>query len=196
VVGCGTGEEAAILGEVLNGEVIGIDIEGRFNPDLAGTPWLTLIRQDATSLPWNGASFHLVYSYHALEHIPDFHAALAEMARVLTPGGLMVIGTPNRKRLVGYLGSKSGTSWRKKLAANLRDWKYKLRGRFYNQYGAHAGFSAHELQKALRKSFSAVRDITLDYYQIIYSQKKTLMKIITRLGLDTFFFPSVYFLAQ
>ena len=154
---------------------------------------ITLLRQDATSLPWEGETFHLVYSYHALEHIPDFQRVLTEMARILVPGGGVVIGTPNRKRLVGYLGSKTGTSWRKKIEYNLNDWKYKLRGRFRNKYGAHAGFTARELETALKTCFSEVTNITLDYYRAIYARRKSLLSALARCRLDAFLFPSVYF---
>ncbi len=194
VVGCGSGEEAAILGQVFGAHVTGIDPADRFNAEVRSLPYLTLLAQDATALPWDTGTFHLVYSYHTLEHIPAYRRALLEMARVLAPGGGAVIGTPNSQRLAGYLGSKSGGSWRNKLAANLVDWQYRLRGRFRNEFGAHAGFSARRLGAAMAGSFSPVRNITLDYYRAVYPGRKSLITALTRTGLNKRFFPSVYFL--
>ncbi|MBA2461681.1 MAG: class I SAM-dependent methyltransferase [Actinobacteria bacterium] len=41
---------------------------------------------DAESLPFDDASFDLVYSYGVLHHTPDTEAAVAEVRRVLKPG--------------------------------------------------------------------------------------------------------------
>lgn len=194
VVGCGTGEEAAILLQVLGGEVIGIDMNDRFNPDLAKVPHLVLMKQEATVLPWQEGTFHLVYSYHTLEHIPEYPRVLTEMSRVLIQGGGAVIGTPNRTRIIGYLGSKPGTTWKHKIVYNLIDWKHKLQGRFQNKYGAHAGFSATELKAAIRMHFPHVKNITRDYYHAVYPRKKTLINALFACRLDHALFPSVYFI--
>lgn len=85
VVGCGRGIEAAVLAQDLDAEVTGIDIEPRFDPE--ATRHARLMLGDATSLDFPDASFDIVYSYHALEHIPDYHKALSEMHRVLRGGG-------------------------------------------------------------------------------------------------------------
>jgi SAM-dependent methyltransferase len=42
---------------------------------------------DVTDLPFEDASFDLVICNHVLEHVPDDGAAIAEMLRVLRPGG-------------------------------------------------------------------------------------------------------------
>lgn len=51
---------------------------------------------DATSLPFRGASFDLVFNNSLLEHVPAWRAVLAETARVLRPGGVFVMYTTNR----------------------------------------------------------------------------------------------------
>jgi len=50
---------------------------------------------DVTSYPVKDNFFDLIYFNHVLEHIPDDTAALAETFRILKPGGLLVLGTPN-----------------------------------------------------------------------------------------------------
>ncbi|NBC33268.1 MAG: methyltransferase domain-containing protein [Alphaproteobacteria bacterium] len=51
-------------------------------------------RADLTALPFADAAFNLVLSSHVLEHIPDDRAAIAEIARVLHPGGEAIIAVP------------------------------------------------------------------------------------------------------
>lgn len=46
--------------------------------------------------PYPANTFDLILSHEVLEHVQDDRAALAEMARVLRPGGRAVIFTPNR----------------------------------------------------------------------------------------------------
>jgi SAM-dependent methyltransferase len=46
---------------------------------------------DAARLPFVDASFDLVVSYITLVDIPDYRAAIAECARVLRPGGSLVV---------------------------------------------------------------------------------------------------------
>jgi SAM-dependent methyltransferase len=48
------------------------------------------------ALPFPDASFASAVSIQSIEHVPDPDRALAEMARVLAPGGVAVIVTPNR----------------------------------------------------------------------------------------------------
>ncbi len=46
---------------------------------------------DATALPVDDGSVDLVVDFHALHHIEDWRAAVAEAARVLRPGGLLAL---------------------------------------------------------------------------------------------------------
>lgn len=45
-------------------------------------------------LPFDDDSVDLIFSYHALEHIPDYLSAMAEMHRVLKHGGYLLLGLP------------------------------------------------------------------------------------------------------
>jgi SAM-dependent methyltransferase len=49
----------------------------------------------ATELPWPTNHFDAVVMWHVLEHLPDARQALREVARVLRPGGVFLIGVPN-----------------------------------------------------------------------------------------------------
>ena len=52
------------------------------------------VRGDALRLPFADASFDRVIASEVLEHIPDDNAAMAELARVLRPGGTMAVTVP------------------------------------------------------------------------------------------------------
>jgi SAM-dependent methyltransferase len=49
----------------------------------------------ARPLPWSDAFFDAVLSVEGIEHLENRHAYLREMARVLKPGGVLVLTTPN-----------------------------------------------------------------------------------------------------
>jgi len=61
-------------------------------------------------LPFLDSSFDLVLSHEVLEHVQDDRAALAEIVRVLVPGGRGVVFCPNR----GYPFETHGIYWRGK----------------------------------------------------------------------------------
>jgi len=50
---------------------------------------------DITNYPIRDNMFDVIYFNHVIEHIPNDVAALAEVYRVLKPGGLLILGTPN-----------------------------------------------------------------------------------------------------
>lgn len=193
VVGCGSGIEAAILARELNATGVGVDLYSNFDPTAAGL--VDLRHGDATALEFEDGAFDFVFSYHALEHIPDYRKALQEMRRVLVSGGAYCVGTPNRSRVFGYLGSKDATIGQK-IAWNFLDWSARARGKFRNEYGAHAGFACDELRGELQKVFGQVDEITLPYYQRVYSRHESLITALDRSGLGRFLFPSVYFMGR
>jgi SAM-dependent methyltransferase len=51
---------------------------------------------DALALPFDDGSFDRVIASEILEHIPDDRAAIAEIARVVRPGGTVAVSVPRR----------------------------------------------------------------------------------------------------
>lgn len=193
VVGCGSGLEAAVLATELQARVTGIDLVAAFDPEAAA---IADLRQgDATCLDYDDRSFDVVYSYHALEHIPDCAQALLEMHRVLVDGGIYCIGTPNRLRVIGYLGGKEAT-FAQKVAWNVADIKAKVLGRFRNEYGAHAGFSSPELRGMLERIFGDATEITLQYYLGVYRNRGAMVNALARSPVAQFLFPAIYYMGQ
>lgn len=190
VVGCGSGVEAAILAQNLKAKVVGIDLEDNF--DAAARKFAALETGDAENLLFKDETFDFVFSYHALEHFPNPKKALKEMHRVLKKGGGFWIGTPNKSRIVGYIGGKD-TTLTQKINWNLADWKARLTGKFENEAGAHAGFTARELAQLISEVFPKVDDRTKDYFAAVYPHYPQLLKFIENSHLSRFIYPSVYF---
>jgi len=194
VAGCGDGSEALHLYHNLQIPVAAFDIKE--HPSWRAKPaGVWFLRADVGCLPFPDESFDAVFYHHVIEHVPDPEASLRELGRVMCNGGWMYIGTPNRRRVVGYLGSPNAT-WRQKLAWNLADYKARLRGRFRNELGAHAGFTQAELQAMLSPYFARVQWITADYLRFKYGTKLPapfLKLLVSRWGVQLLA-PAIYVL--
>jgi ubiquinone/menaquinone biosynthesis C-methylase UbiE len=190
VVGCGDGLEAGILARSFGATTVGIDLGQQFEFARAAAAPAELVEMDARHLRFEDASFDLVYSFHALEHIEDPGRALVEMARVLRHGGTFCIGTPNKRRLIGYLGSPAPLA--NKISWNLSDLRMRLAGRWDNSLGAHAGFSALELQAMCRAAFGNAVDISDRYYRHLYAQHPMALSLVLGTPLKWLILPCCY----
>ena len=54
------------------------------------------VAADVRALPFRDASFDAIYSMGTIEHFAETELAVEEMARVLKPGGMAIVGVPNR----------------------------------------------------------------------------------------------------
>jgi SAM-dependent methyltransferase len=57
---------------------------------------LVCVEGDALELPFDEASFDRIIAAEVLEHIPDDRRAIAELVRVLAPGGRIAVTVPSR----------------------------------------------------------------------------------------------------
>jgi len=88
---CGTGRHARRLAE-LGHRVIGVDASpAMLEKARAALPQATFRDGDLSALPLEPASVDLVVCALALEHVADLGRAIAELSRVLRPGGHMVL---------------------------------------------------------------------------------------------------------
>ncbi len=81
---------------------IGMDIllpKLRFLRDRHGS----LVQGSTFALPFASAAFDCVISSQVIEHIPDCRIVLDEMARVLRPGGTLILGTPDYGRRLWWV---------------------------------------------------------------------------------------------
>jgi len=103
---------------------VGIDPDGRALREarrLGG--YLSLAIGTGASLPFRDGSFASVISNSTLEHIPDLEPVIAEMSRVLAPGGTAVITTPSERFLDFTFGVRLFRFLRLGFLANLyRRW--------------------------------------------------------------------------
>jgi ubiquinone/menaquinone biosynthesis C-methylase UbiE len=95
-VGCGRGVALPVLARLLRPErLAALDIEPAFlalaraRLDVAGVA-AELVPGDVRRMPFSRASFDLVVDFGTCYHVARPGAALAEIARVLAPGGLFV----------------------------------------------------------------------------------------------------------
>ncbi|PWQ95071.1 methyltransferase domain-containing protein [Leucothrix pacifica] len=96
-IGCGTGflvnEMAAVVGE--SGHLAGVD----FSQDMLDVaaqrcdtlPQVTLRQGSAESLPFDDVSFDAASCTQVLLYVPEVESAIAELARVLKPGGRLAL---------------------------------------------------------------------------------------------------------
>jgi SAM-dependent methyltransferase len=97
--GCGTGYGSGFLAREGARCVVGIDISPDaidYSRRFYGGSKATFLVMDCTKLGFPPAGFDVVVSLEVIEHLADFRSHVAEARRVLTPGGMLVISTPNR----------------------------------------------------------------------------------------------------
>lgn len=98
-VACGEGYGAALLA-LGAAHVTGVDVSPasieHAQRTYAGASNLEFVAGSCTHLPVASASFDVVVSFETLEHIHEHEAFLAEIARVLSPDGVLLLSCPNR----------------------------------------------------------------------------------------------------
>jgi SAM-dependent methyltransferase len=105
-VGCGLGLYVRRFRQVTP-QVHGVDVDAERVRTASET--LPNIQQaPAERLPYEDASFDVVFSHEVLEHVDDDRAAVREAYRVLVPGGWLVAFVPNRL----YPFETHGVYWR------------------------------------------------------------------------------------
>ena len=102
-----------------------------------------LVQADVRGIPFADDTFDLVYTMGTIEHMEEYETALAEVRRVLKPGGTAIVGVPHRWNLF------------------LRPLLVMLLERFgFYPYSPEKSFGAGELRRVLERSGLAVRSRT------------------------------------
>jgi ubiquinone/menaquinone biosynthesis C-methylase UbiE len=98
--GCGDGRYLAALAGELPATRAGVDLSERIL-ETARTRVDADFRQgDLAALPFGERTFDLVLCSQVIEHVLDADGAIAELVRVLRPGGTLVISTDNARNYV------------------------------------------------------------------------------------------------
>jgi SAM-dependent methyltransferase len=104
-LGCGEGRHALSFWLEAPVTVVGLDRgeadlrtaaarAGEFAESAPEGAHVGFVRADGLRLPFADGSFDRVVCSEVLEHVPDYGAMLAEIRRVLRPGGICVVSVP------------------------------------------------------------------------------------------------------
>jgi SAM-dependent methyltransferase len=98
--GCGVGYGTAVLAPHAR-RVVGVDLDPAaiaYARSRYGADNVEFREGDVQALDLADASFDAVCSFETIEHVPDRDAFLAEMRRLLRPGGTFLVSTPRAER--------------------------------------------------------------------------------------------------
>jgi 2-polyprenyl-3-methyl-5-hydroxy-6-metoxy-1,4-benzoquinol methylase len=148
--GCGDGRYLAALASLPQRprQVVGTDISERIlatarrAAEQAGIE-AELVRANLEALPFEDGSFDLVLCTQVIEHLLDPSAGVRGVARVLRPGGTVILSTDNRSALV----SRTLNAPRAALVRLLG-----LSGRRKHVDFPHASFAGEELAALLHEA--------------------------------------------
>jgi 2-polyprenyl-3-methyl-5-hydroxy-6-metoxy-1,4-benzoquinol methylase len=96
--GCGVGYGSAMLARAGAGEVVGLDLSATAIEAAreAAPANASFVVGDVHALPFAAGRFELVVCFEVIEHVESQDDVIAELARVLAPGGVLAISSPNR----------------------------------------------------------------------------------------------------
>jgi ubiquinone/menaquinone biosynthesis C-methylase UbiE/predicted nucleic acid-binding Zn-ribbon protein len=96
--GCGSGYGSAELAKT-GASVTGADVSGEavaYAREHFGAQGIRFVEAPCESLPFEPESFDLVTAFEVIEHLERWQELLTEANRVLKPGGVLLVSTPNR----------------------------------------------------------------------------------------------------
>src|SRR5215218_3997559 len=96
--GCGLGYGSAVLSDAGAASVVGVDVaEGVVEVARERVPdGVELHVGDVAALDFADGEFDVVVCFEVIEHVEAPDAVLAELHRVLAPGGVLLVSSPNR----------------------------------------------------------------------------------------------------
>ncbi len=123
--GIGTGERYALRLAHQGVRLWGIDLAESLlarcaQNGAAGGVDIRLQQGDIEALPYRDASFDRVYSFSSLWYVPNLSTALAEMARVTKPGGVVVFDMLNALHVTPTLARLA--TWTKRRLGRPAGW--------------------------------------------------------------------------
>ncbi len=107
-VGCGDGANALAL-ERAGWDVVAIDFDEQSIDAARAAGCRDARTTTIEELDEPAQSFDAVVSIHSIEHVPDPAALLAHIRRLLKPGGVISVVTPNA---ASWLSARHGPDWR------------------------------------------------------------------------------------
>jgi SAM-dependent methyltransferase len=122
-------------------------IGGEFDQECVSRhPWVRqrvgLSRLDVTAMPFPDDSFDLVICNHVIEHVSCWERLAQELHRVVRPGGLVYVATPNIYRPL-QVGILRIFTYKVPLRIMLKGKRHIARD---TRIALHLGFALHELE--------------------------------------------------
>lgn len=162
--GCGTGSNIALIGRY--GRAFGFDytFSGLQAGRRAGRSGL--VQATAASMPYADATFDVVTAFDLLQVLPDAveAAAIAEMARVLKPGGALVVNVAAMRVLHGHhalLSEEARRYTRAELATKLAAAGFAIASITYTNATLFPVMLAVRAAQRLRGAEAKVADIAI-----------------------------------
>jgi SAM-dependent methyltransferase len=104
-IGCGTGYGLAEIAANVE-RAIGIDAATEAVAYARGHyPAATFLQASAESLPFADSAFDLITAFEVIEHLDNWRDLLREARRLIQPGGVFLVSTPNK---LYYAESRAG----------------------------------------------------------------------------------------
>jgi len=97
-LGCGTGRFSQRAHE-RGAQVMSVDISQALARLARGRTQALAVAADASAIPLPSGRFEIIVSSEMLEHLEQPEQGIREIARVLAPGGRVILTTPNRRWL-------------------------------------------------------------------------------------------------
>lgn len=97
-LGCGAGYGARELAQTAS-HVTALDVSPEaiaYAKETFASPAVDFIAASATQVPGEGQDYGLITAFEVIEHIEDWRDLLKEARRLLAPGGLFLVSTPNK----------------------------------------------------------------------------------------------------
>lgn len=136
--------------------VCGVDLD----PRVVDNPMLDEGRVcDASAIPYDAATFDLVFADNVLEHLAEPGGVFQEVARVLKPGGVFLFKTPNRwhyvptiARLTPHWFHAAVNGWRGREAGDVFPTLYRANSRKdVEALAAEANFAVISINRIERR---------------------------------------------
>ncbi len=129
-IGSGRGAlvaELAKMGHTVTGTEVNAEYMAYAKEEYGIT--LTPISTATTDLPFSGESFDIVASFDVFEHIPKTKKHIAEVKRILAPGGSYLVCTPNKWTNIPFeiLKEKSFTKYKEYHCSLHNYWQIQKR---------------------------------------------------------------------
>lgn len=152
--GCGSGR----LAEWSEADVTGVDFSGSVLRSAAKRSRKLAQSDLCGRVPFAAGTFDVVVSLNVLYAVPDPAAALQELARVLKPGGQLILATPVDKRLwplvAAHVRSATASDWLRTIRSvpRLLAWVTNLAIRGVFENSTFSFFTQTELRELVTAS--------------------------------------------